>query len=908
MKRFFKYLFLLQAAVLLTAACGKSAEEEFPGNRGSLEKTFRASMPSTKVAVDGNHRAIWEAGDDISVEGSRFTLESPGSASAVFRGTVTEDKDNYLAMLPWTDAYVFGERTVSGTLPNRQPANEGGCACPLAYGWSVGSSITFHHLTTVLQFTLGSDMTDVREIVLRGNDGETLAGDFSLALDSGGAFSSFAEGPTVYESVALTGTLEANKTYCFNVLGLGTTFSSGLTLEFLFEDGTSAYITKSDAITLNRGEWVNLSDGITKSSLTPMSKGIASASDWADFKDAYETLQNLDDWTWNGEILLKSDISLDASDALNTLDIPLNGNGHTISYTGTASLIGTLSADVHDLGLAGSIDFAGNGAVGALASTVSTGVTVSNVNSRVNITAGALGMTDALMIGGLAGTVSGASGSVMFDNCTVTGTIKSLNYAHSVGGILAHGGNGSAPESIFEGCTFNGSISYAQGSCPFDFSDGQNMDRTAGRVGGIIGDASRVSVLRDCSTGGACTMDIRLHGMTLGNGGVGGLVGRTTGDVGGYTMSVTLEGTNTNNAAITVHDAKADQHGRFGQVVGSVIKAPSGSGTESGSLTFVDTPAPSTTTTGHFRLCQVAPRHTVSIKYSLDGTRSSTTQHYMSYLIVTTNNKVIVVDGGWEGDAPYLKSLIKNYSTHVDAWFISHPHEDHISALSKILVEPDDITIGTIYHTKASPARYNSSNPEDVVTKLYSRIEAFGCEIVDIREPGGRYDIDGVGIKVLSVSDEVLNSSNLNDSSLALRIWDENKSVVLLGDCMVAEGRKLLATCASEDLNCDFLQLGHHGNKGPEQAFYDAISFRYALVPTAEWIWHPELYYNSTPSNLDGGATRGWIEAKRPVVPALTSYDNGDVWIDEYGKITPSAGFSGSTIDGFGSGDTDYFN
>lgn len=703
-----------------------------------------------------------------------------------------------------------------------------------------------------------------------------------------------------FTSVALTGTLEANKTYCFNVLGLGTSFSSGLTLEFLFEDGTSAYITKSEPITLKKGEWVNLSDGITKSSLTPMSKGIASASDWALFKDAYETLQSLDTWNWNGEILLKADIALSASDALNTLDIPLNGNGHTITYTGTASLIGTLSADVHDLTLAGSIDFAGNSAVGALTSTVSTGVMISNVNSSVDITAGALGRTNALMIGGLAGTVSGDSGRVMFDNCTVTGTIKSLNYAHSVGGILAHGGNGSAPESIFEGCTFNGKITYAQGSCPFDFSDGQNKDRTAGRVGGIIGDASRVSILRDCSTGDACTMDIRLNGMTLGNGGMGGLVGRTTGDAGGYTMSVTLEGTNTNNAAITVHDAKADQHGRFGQVIGSVVKATAGSGTESGSLTFVDTPAPSTATTGHFRLCQVAPRHTVSIKYSLDGTRSSTTQHYMSYLIVTTNNKVIMVDGGWAGDAPYLKSLIKSFGGHVDAWFITHPHEDHISALSVILdkTQPQGITIGTIYHTKAS-----SSMSDDVVKTLYSRMEEFDCDIVDIREPGGRYDIDGVGIKVLSVSDEVLNSSNLNDSSLALRIWDENKSVVLLGDCMVAEGRKLLATCQSEDLDCDFLQLGHHGNKGPEQAFYDALSFSYALVPTAEWIWHPELYYSSTPSNLDGGATRGWIEAKVPG-KIITSYEHGDVWIDESGKYS----FTGNTIGGFIKDESDYFN
>ena len=186
-----------------------------------------------------------------------------------------------------------------------------------------------------------------------------------------------------------------------------------------------------------------------------------------------------------------------------------------------------------------------------------------------------------------------------------------------------------------------------------------------------------------------------------------------------------------------------------------------------------------------------------------------------------------------------------------------------------------------------------------MVTKLYSRIEAFGCEIVDIREPGGRYDIDGVGIKVLSVSDEVL-STDLNNSSLVLRIWDDAKSVVFLGDCGILEGRKLLATYP-DDLNCDFLQLGHHGNKGPEKSFYDAVSFHYALVPTADWIWHADLY----PSNpdTDGGATRSWIEEKIPG-KIITSYEHGDVWIDESGKYS----FTGNTIDGFISGESDYFN
>lgn len=641
------------------------------------------------------------------------------------------------------------------------------------------------------------------------------------------------------------------------------------------------------------GGWINLSSSISRAALSPVERGIRSLADWRAFKSALEASESIDEYCWNGEVLLAADISgLEARDTLSVLSVPLNGNGHSISINAdnVRALVNTLSADVHDLSLSGSIDYGSGSATGALAHVVTTGVTISNVSSSVAVRAFSTtrnGSSVSLRAGGLAGTVSG-DGTVIFRNCTVDGSVTVINYVHSVGGIIAHGGSGQA-RVVLEGCTFNGSISYSQSEAPQ--TDGK--DFAAGRIGGIIGDASREVVLDGCSTGASATIDVHLNGMSLGGGGIGGLVGRTTKTTGDYTMQVDFLGTNVNRAAITVYDALASQHSRCGQVVGSVVQAYNGSATESGSLTFVNTSAPAPTS-GHFRILQISGRNYQSFKPLAGGTKSLCRQ-YMSYVLVTGGGKVIVIDGGWEEDAPTLRSKISSLGGRVDAWFLSHPHQDHFGALSDILASPAGISIGTIYHSRVKPGYYEAGGVADL---FYQQLDAFGGTVVDIRTPGGRYDIDGVGIKVLAVADEAL-SSNLNNSSVVLRVWDDSKTAVFLGDCGVPEGRKILGQYRA-DLDCDYLQLAHHGNKGCDENFYRTVHFNYALVPTSEWIWHPELYYSEMQENLDGGATRGWIESLLPADRIITSYEHTDLWLDNAGTPASIGGYA----DG---GGNDYF-
>ena len=80
---------------------------------------------------------------------------------------------------------------------------------------------------------------------------------------------------------------------------------------------------------------------------------------------------------------------------------------------------------------------------------------------------------------------------------------------------------------------------------------------------------------------------------------------------------------------------------------------------------------------------------------------SQTPSQMMSYVLVTGGGKVIVIDGGNRGDALYLKGFLGAVGNHVHNWFISHPHPDHVDALTAILEEPGRSTRFTVHFPKS---------------------------------------------------------------------------------------------------------------------------------------------------------------------------------------------------------------
>ena len=249
--------------------------------------------------------------------------------------------------------------------------------------------------------------------------------------------------------------------------------------------------------------------------------------------------------------------------------------------------------------------------------------------------------------------------------------------------------------------------------------------------------------------------------------------------------------------------------------------------------------------TGHFTLTQIS---------------SATDTIGESYLLKTTGGKVIMVDGGYASDVPNLRTHLKDAGGHVDLWFITHPHEDHMEALATILQDMGEVTIGKVIYSRV-PDEFLNLEPgsADNARRYYSAVDDHvgNTDFLDIHSLTQRFDIDGIGIMVLGISNPEYRTNPYNNQSMIIRFWDDSKSVVILGDAGVECGDKALAAY-KEYLDCDYLQMAHHGQNGCSEEFYKSINFRACLWPTPSWVWEP------APENdwLKTRDTRRWMDEK----------------------------------------------
>ena len=228
-----------------------------------------------------------------------------------------------------------------------------------------------------------------------------------------------------------------------------------------------------------------------------------------------------------------------------------------------------------------------------------------------------------------------------------------------------------------------------------------------------------------------------------------------------------------------------------------------------------------------------------------------------SYVVQTANGKVIVMDGGFEAEKDYLRGFIDALGGKVDAWIISHPHDDHITAIIALLENPKGLKIDKIYHSRFPDVLIDAESEKtaEITRKFYSLLDnATDIEVVDCH-CGDEFEIDGVNFKILSEKNpEMANRNPYNNSSMAYKMWDSKKSFIFLGDLGVEGGQKLLDSEYAKDLECDYLQMAHHGQNGCDKKFYQTVKFRACLWPSPKWV------YNAPMGRLKTAEVRGWMK------------------------------------------------
>jgi len=232
-----------------------------------------------------------------------------------------------------------------------------------------------------------------------------------------------------------------------------------------------------------------------------------------------------------------------------------------------------------------------------------------------------------------------------------------------------------------------------------------------------------------------------------------------------------------------------------------------------------------------------------------------------SFIITTEDNKIIVIDGGFSTETEhflsYLKKIAGTESPHIDAWFLSHPHGDHVEVFYDIIENHfGEISLDKVYINFPS-SRFFKGVDEDAVKMVedfYRLLPRFAANY-RIISGGETFSIGAADIHVLYSPDFELKSCN--DASVVFRMDLGGKSILFTGDCGIYAGKKILRVWKDSGLlNCDICQMAHHGQNGCDKDFYEAVAPEVCLWCTPSWLW--------TNNNGTGPyktlIVRGWME------------------------------------------------
>lgn len=249
-------------------------------------------------------------------------------------------------------------------------------------------------------------------------------------------------------------------------------------------------------------------------------------------------------------------------------------------------------------------------------------------------------------------------------------------------------------------------------------------------------------------------------------------------------------------------------------------------------------------------------------KLTLWQTPRQSGSQMMGYVLRTDDGQTIVFDGGTRADADYLTKLLqKECGGKVDAWFLTHAHSDHCGALCKILEEtPDALEIKALYYDFPSQEWLDE---HEAICKSGTAMIYKGLALYSNAKkpkPNEVFEFGPLTVKTLNDYDLAITGNAINNSTITFRLDVAGKSILILGDLGVEGGRRLVELQGKDVLDCDFVQMAHHGQQGVDREFYEIASPSVCLWPTPDWLWENNAGKGPGTGPWKTLETRAWMD------------------------------------------------
>ena len=194
-------------------------------------------------------------------------------------------------------------------------------------------------------------------------------------------------------------------------------------------------------------------------------------------------------------------------------------------------------------------------------------------------------------------------------------------------------------------------------------------------------------------------------------------------------------------------------------------------------------------------------------------------------MLLSWGDETMLIDAGIDTFAPWIERMLSEAGSdnHVDTFFNTHPHRDHLEGLFPLLEK--GLAVGRI--CTVFPHDYHPDERTVIQSRLMQAAENYRIPIADMKT-GDTFSFGPAEITVFRLPDDrIAARMRTNDLSAMLLIRYGECSILLTGD-VEWESQAILA--GLYDLKADIMKAPHHGYSPMGREFLNNVDPEFVFI------------------------------------------------------------------------------